>query len=466
MLTHDSGKLVDNLKLNHETIWKEVKESLVQELPSHAFSTWFEPILPIAINETELVLEVPNQFFFEWIESHYCTIIESRLKEKLQNNFSVKYTIAPTGTNGPTVDIENIDRDSKQILPQKKFKPPILNEHYMFSTYIEGANNQFAKAAALSVAEAPGVKAFNPLVVYGGVGLGKTHLLHAIGNHLLAQNKNINIICASSEKFTLDFISGIQKSKTIEFSRFYRQADVLLIDDIQFFQGKEQTQEQFFHTFNELYQSDKQIVLTADRYPGDMQGLEDRLLSRFHSGLAVDIQPPDFETRVAILLEKAEQNGLNLPYVMIEFMATHIKNNIRELESTIIRILAYSSLANKEIDEQLIKKVVKERLGKRFLAEIKLEDVVRKVSEATSISEREIVGTSRKKELVEARQIAAYLGRDILGASLSSIGIYFGGRDHTTILHACKNIEEKIKSEKRIRQLVESIKNELSATTM
>ena len=455
---------MDNPTLNHETIWKEVKEILLLELPSHAYNTWFEPILPIAVNDAELVLEVPNQFFFEWIESHYHGIIESAVKDRLKNDFSVKYTIAPVGTNEQAINFENIEKENTQ--EKNRFKTPVLNEHYTFSQYIEGANNQFAKAAALSVSESPGVKAFNPLVVYGGVGLGKTHLLHAIGNHLIANKENINIICASSEKFTLDFISGIQKSKTIEFSRFYRQADVLLIDDIQFFQGKEQTQEQFFHTFNELYQSDKQIVLTADRYPGDMQGLEDRLLSRFHSGLAVDIQPPDFETRVAILLEKAEQNGLSLPYAMIEFMATHITSNIRELESTIIRILAYSSLSNKEIDEQLVKKVVKERLGKRFFAEIRLEDIVNKVSEATLISERDIVGTSRKRELVEARQIAAYLGREILGASLSSIGIYFGGRDHTTILHACKNIEEKIKSERRIKQLVESIKNKISAATI
>ena len=452
---------MDNITLNHENIWKEVKNDLLQVLPAHAYSTWFEPILPIAINNTELVLEVPNQFFFEWIESHYRGIIESAVKERLQTDLSVKYTIAPTSLNGSAIISKNIGSDVPQ--EKRRFKPPILNEHYTFSTYIEGANNQFAKAAALSVAENPGEKAFNPLTIYGGVGLGKTHLLHAIGNQLLTQNKKYNIICASSEKFMLDFISGIQKSKTIEFSRFYRQADVLLIDDIQFFQGKEQTQEQFFHTFNELYQSKKQIVLTADRYPGDMKGLEDRLLSRFNSGLAVDIQPPDFETRVAILLEKAEQNGLDLPYNLIEFMATHIKNSIRELESTIIRILAYSSLSNKEIDERLVKKVVKERLGKRFLAEITLEDVVRRVSEVTLISNREIVGPSRKKELVEARQIAAYLGREILGSSLSSIGLFLGGRDHTTILHACKNIENKVNSEKRIKKLVDSIKNELSA---
>ena len=455
---------MDNVKINHEHVWIEVKESLSRELPSHAYSTWFEPILAIAINDTELVLEVPNQFFFEWIESHYHDTIESAVKERLQNDFSVKYTIAPSGINNSQVNLENIDIDQNQ--QRKKFKPPTLNEHYTFSKYIEGANNQFAKAAALSVAESPGEKTFNPLIVYGGVGLGKTHLLHAIGNHLLAKKDKFNIVSASSEKFMLDFISGIQKAKSIEFHRFYRQADVLLIDDIQFFQGKEQTQEQFFHTFNELYQSGKQIVLTADRYPGDMKGLDDRLLSRFNSGLAVDIQPPDFETRVAILLEKAEQNGLNLPYAMTEFMATHIKNNIRELESTIIRILAYSSLSNKEIDEKLVKKVVKERLGKRFLAEITLEDVVRRVSEVTTIAEKDIVGKSRKKELVEARQITAYLSREILGASLSSIGIYLGGRDHTTILHACKNIEAKIKSEKRMKHQVESIKNELSAAIL
>ena len=457
---------MDNLILNHENVWSDIKESLAIELPSNAYSTWFEPILPIAISDTELVLEVPNQFFFEWIESHYHEIIKTKVRDRLKDGYTVKYTIAPTDVI--KTDNNNVDKssDNSDLNRKKRFRQPVLNDSYTFSTYIEGANNQFAKAAAKSVAESPGEQNFNPLTVYGGVGLGKTHLLHAIGNHLLAKNKNINIVCASSEKFMLDFISGIQKSKTNDFSKFYRQADVLLIDDIQFFQGKEQTQEQFFHTFNHLHLQRKQIVLTSDRYPGDMKGLDDRLLSRFHSGLAVDIQPPDFETRVAILLEKAEQNGLALPYSLIEFMATHLNSNIRELESTIIRILASSSLLNKDIDENLVKRVVKERLGKRFLAEVTIEDIVRQVSDATSVSEKEIVGISRKRELVEARQISAYLAREVLGTSLSSIGLYLGGRDHTTILHACKNIEEKIKAEKRIKQIVGSIKKELSAATI
>lgn len=457
---------MDNLKLNYENIWSEVKDSLALELPAHAYSTWLEPISPIGINDKELVLEVPNQFFFEWIESHYRKIIDSKVKERLKDGFSVKYTIAPTDTEKPQISDELITKKSGDLEQGRRIRPPLLNENYTFSTYIEGTNNQFAKAAALSVAETPGEQTFNPLTVYGGVGLGKTHLLHAIGNHIIAQNKKINIICASSEKFMLDFISGIQKSRTNDFSKFYRKADILLIDDIQFFQGKEQTQEQFFHTFNDLYLQKKQIVLTSDKYPGDMKGLDERLLSRFHSGLAVDIQPPDFETRVAILLEKAEQNGLALPYSLIEFMATHIKSNIRELESTIIRILAYSSLSNQEIDEKLVKRIVKERLGKRFLAEVTIEDVVRQVSDVTSVSEMEIVGPNRKKELVEARQITAYLAREVLGKSLSSIGLYLGGRDHTTILHACNNINNKIKSDRRTKQIVDSIKKELSAATI
>jgi len=455
---------VENLKNNHESIWNTVKERLAVELPEHAYNTWLEPILPIALSDTELVLEVPNQFFFEWIESHYQKMIESKVKENAEGGLSVKYTIAPPDKEQNNV--QEIPLDKKESTNGKRFKQPLLNENYIFSTYIEGANNQFAKAAAQKVAESPGEQAFNPLTVYGGVGLGKTHLLHAIGNHLLSQKRNINIVCASSEKFMLDFISGIQKSRTNDFSKFYRQADILLIDDIQFFQGKEQTQEQFFHTFNDLYLQGKQIVLTSDQYPGDMRGLDERLLSRFHSGLAVDIQPPDFETRVAILLEKAEQNGLALPYALIEFMATHIKSNIRELESTIIRILAYSSLSNQEIDDKLVKRIVKERLGKRFLAEVTLEDVVRQVSDATTVPEKDIVGSSRKKELVEARQISAFLAREVLGKSLSSIGLYLGGRDHTTILHACNNIEDRIKNDKRIKQVVESIKKELSSATI
>ncbi len=312
------------------------------------------------------------------------------------------------------------------------------------------------------MSETPGQQSFNPLVIYGGVGMGKTHLLHAIGNKITEESPEKKVVCASSEKFTLDFISSIQKNRTVEFSKSYRIADVLLIDDIQFFQGKEQTQEQFFHTFNELFQSGKQIVMTADRYPGEMIGLQDRLLSRFKSGLSVDIQPPDFETRVAIVMEKAEVNGLKLPYDIIELIGTHIKKNVRDLESTIIRLLAHSSLSNREIDYGLAKKVIKERIGSSAISDLSIEDIIRRVSETTHIKEKEIVGASRKMEIAEARQISIYLCREILGTPLVSIGMHFGGRDHSTVLHACRVVENKTKKDQRISALVGELKNELS----
>ena len=292
--------------------------------------------------------------------------------------------------------------------------------------------------------------------------MGKTHLLHAIGNDLLEKTPTMKVVCASSEKFTIDFISSIQKNKTVEFSKSYRNADVLLIDDIQFFQGKEQTQEQFFHTFNELFQYNKQIVMTADRYPGEMAGLQDRLLSRFKSGLSVDIQPPDFETRVAIVMEKAEQNGLKLSYDIIELIGTHIKTNIRDLEGTIIRLLAHSSLTNCEIDYDLTKSVIKERLGSKAGSELTVEEIVKRVSETTKIKQKDIVGISRKMEIAEARQISIYLCREILGTPLVSIGMHFGGRDHSTVLHACRVIEKRTKKDERISNLVGGLKSELT----
>jgi chromosomal replication initiator protein len=305
-------------------------------------------------------------------------------------------------------------------------------------------------------------RSFNPLIIYGGVGLGKTHLIHAIGNRVFSENPTANVVLATSEKFTLDFVNSLRKNKTVEFAKQYRKADVLLIDDIQFFRGKEQTQEQFFHTFNELYQSGKQIVMTADRFPGEMQGLQDRLLSRFQSGLAVDIQPPDFEVRVAILMDKAEQNGVDLPYDIIEFIATHVKNNVRDLEGTIIRILAKSSLMNQDIDFDLVKEVVKERVGGQIMSSLSVEDVVRRVSDIFHIPEKTIVGKSRKMEIVEARQVAMYLCRSLIGDSLSNIGVCFGGRDHTTVIHAMRSIEKKKKNNKKLDKIITRIQQELN----
>ena len=446
--------------MNHLDVWKESKERIKKSQPQHAFSTWFEPIKSIGLSDDDLVLEVPNQFFFEWIQSHYKETIQNEVKRAGGYDLKIKYTVSPEGREekniNQKIDEENVWAGKRQI------KNKQLNEKYTLASFIEGTNNQFAKAAARNVAESPGKQAFNPLVIYGGVGMGKTHLLHAIGNRVFKEKREKRVVCASSEKFTLDFISSIQKNRTVDFSKSYRKADILLIDDVQFFQGKEQTQEQFFHTFNELFQAGKQIVMTADRYPGEMVGLQDRLLSRFSSGLSVDIQPPDFETRVAIVMEKAEQNGLKLSYDIIELIGTHIKKNVRELESTIIRLLAHASLSKKEIDFSLAKQVIKERLGSNIIYDITAEDIVRRVSETTHIKEKEIVGASRKMEIAEARQISIYLCREILGTPLVSIGMYFGGRDHSTIIHACRVMEDKTKKDQRIGRIVGELKRELS----
>jgi len=445
--------------MNHSKVWEESKARIKTSQPQHAYSTWFDPIRSIGLNENELVLEVPNQFFFEWIQSHYKETIKDEVEAVYRGQIKIKYTVSPEGRKSGT---HGLLSEQRSDIKQQDNRNKQLNQKYTLASFIEGSNNQFAKAAAINVSEAPGTQSFNPLVIYGGVGLGKTHLLHAIGNNVFQGQKNKRVVCASSEKFTLDFISSIQKNRTVEFSKAYRNADILLIDDVQFFQGKEQTQEQFFHTFNELFQAGKQIVMTADRYPGEMVGLQDRLLSRFSSGLSADIQPPDFETRVAIVMEKAEQNGLKLSYDIIEFIGTHIKNNVRELESTIIRLLAHSSLAKKEIDLRLAKKVVKERLGSKMIYDITTEDIVRRVSETTHIKEKEIVGSSRKMEIAEARQISIYLCRQILGTPFVSLGMFFGGRDHSTILHACRVMEDKTKKDQRVGRLVSELKRELS----
>ncbi|MBH08761.1 MAG: chromosomal replication initiator protein DnaA [Candidatus Marinimicrobia bacterium] len=441
--------------MSAEALWGSVERELSASLPAHAVSAWFDPIFPLALTENELVLQVPNRFFYEWIESHYKKSISKALSAVSNQNIKHRLVISSNEKDigGDGLVFETIKREP--VVPHG------LNKNYLFDSFIEGTNNQFAKTASETVADELAKQSFNPLIIYGGVGLGKTHLLHAIGNQVFKKTPSARVVLATSEKFTLDFVNSLRKNKTTEFAKQYRQADVLLIDDIQFFRGKEQTQEQFFHTFNELYQSGRQIVMTADRFPGEMKGLKDRLLSRFQSGLSVDIQPPDFEMRVAILLDKAEQNGVELNYDIIEFIATHVKNNIRDLEGTIIRILAKSSLMNRDIDFDLAKEAVRERVGKQISPTISVEDVVRRVSDLFRVKEKAIVGKSRKAEIVEARQVCMYLCRCLIGDSLSNIGVYFGGRDHTTVIHALQTVEKKKKKNKKLESAIGRIEQEL-----
>ena len=447
---------MDKIKNNVAAAWKSVCLELEKKLPGHAIHAWFDPIVAVDFQNKSFILEVPNQFSLEWIESHYKDEIKLSISALFSKQIQYQLLVAKEKRFN-----SNLTNSSEPALKTKIKRFNNLNNKYTFDNFIVGNNNEFAKTASESVSKNPGQQNFNPLIIYGGVGLGKTHLMHAIGNNSLKQNPSLNIVNITSEQFTLDFVNSLRKNRTIEFAQNYRSSDILLIDDIQFFRGKEQTQEQFFHTFNVLHQGGKQIVLTADKFPGEMKGLQSRLLSRFQSGLSVDVQPPNFEVRVAILLEKAEQNGLTLDYSTIEFIARHIKKNVRELEGTIIRLLAKSSLLNIEINNQLVTEVVKERVGGRIGNEISIENIVKKVSEISCVKEDDIVGKSRKMEIAEARQVSMFLCRDIMGTSLNNIGMFFGGRDHTTVLHALKTIGKKQSSNDRMKRMIISIKKDL-----
>ncbi len=448
---------MDKNNLNYQEFWSEVFGRLEKRLPAHAIQAWFNPIKPIGLKNNILTLVVPSRFFFEWIDSHYKNELNTAMSSVGNNKIEYQILIQKEKINTETTN----NKINNKLHRPKENSINRLNNQYTFENFIVGSNNEFAKTASESVANKPGDTKFNPLIIYGGVGLGKTHLMHAIGNRAVNNFPSFKIANITSEQFTLDFVNSLRKNKTIEFAKNYRTCDVLLIDDIQFFRGKEQTQEQFFHTFNVLYQSGKQIVLTTDKYPAEMRGLQTRLLSRFESGLSVDVQPPDFEMRVAILLEKAEQNGLVIDYEIIEFIATHIKNNIRDLEGTIIRILAKSSLMKREIDKNLVFEVIKERTGNKNFNETSIEEIVKMVSNVSNISEKQIVGKSRKMEIAEARQLSMYLCRNIIGVSLNNIGVYFGGRDHTTVMHAVKTINNRKQKDTRIEKIITTVRQEL-----
>lgn len=441
-------------------LWQTITDQVKSSVTEQAYATWFEPITPVSVDESSLVIQVPSQFYYEWIDSHYRQLILNSIKNAINRDLQIKYRI----------ELDSTESNERRFKPEEKsllFIPPNynkkaqLNKRYTFDFFVEGENNQLAKAATMSVAGSPGQTSFNPLLIYGGVGLGKTHLLQAIGNYVIQQNKITNIYYTTSERFTLDFISSIQNNKTAEFSAKCRNVDILLVDDIQFLQKKEQTQEQFFHTFNELYQQGKQVVLTSDRHPSELYGLKDRLISRFQSGLMVDIQPPNLETRIAILQMKAEEDGLDISYDILEFIATNVRNNIREMEGALIKLLAHSSLSHTDVTMELARQALQETLGKSLQSGITINDIIKSVSSYMNVSENRLISKGRKKEIAIARQIAMYLSREMVGSSLENIGLHFGGRDHTTVIHACRTVEKKIEEKQEFARQIHTIRNRM-----
>ncbi|MDP6569897.1 MAG: chromosomal replication initiator protein DnaA [Candidatus Marinimicrobia bacterium] len=445
--------------LTAEDLWGQCLLYIKDRIPDHAYQTWFDGIIAAGMSNEGITLQVPNQFHYEWLESKYRHLIDNALKECAAHPLVVNYSVV---ISDKTIDeIPKLIEKEKPIPPGYQRKSQ-LNSRYIFENFIEGKSNQFAKAAAISIADTPGQTPYNPLLIYSNPGLGKTHLLQAIGNKILKQNKNMHVVYLTSEKFMLNFISSIQKNRSTEFANNYRNVDMFLLDDVQFFQGKKETQEQFFHLFNDLYQKGRQVVLTTDRHPNDLKGLKERLVSRFQSGLIVDIQPPDLETRIAILMKKAEDDSLEIPYDVTEFIASAIKGDIRAMEGALVKLLALSSLRREDITMSLAQQVLTNIIGDHSLEDITIDKILKYVCRKMKISERQVMGKSRTMNIALARQLAMYLSKELTSASLANIGSHIGGRDHSTVIHACKNIDKKALAESDFKRKLEVMKNEIS----
>ncbi len=425
---------------------------LHDELTEVSYNTWIKSIKPLQIQGDTLVLEIPNQFNKNILENRYISILENSLSQVLKQNMTVKFIV----TGEKSEQNYNINNNKINFIDRAK-----LNPKYTFSEFVIGNSNRFAHAAALAVSEAP-AKAYNPLFIYGGVGLGKTHLMHAIGNFIQENNKNTKIVYVTSEKFTNELINSIKDDKNESFRNKYRTVDVLLVDDIQFIAGKERTQEEFFHTFNALYEDNKQIILSSDRPPKEIPTLEDRLRSRFECGLISDIQAPDYETRIAILRKKAELESTEIDNQIHEFIAQNVKSNIRELEGALTKIIAFANLSKTEITMQLAKEALKDIIKVNKPQQLNYETIKKVVAHYFNIKISDLNSKKRTRAITYPRQIAMYLCRELTDMSLPKIGEVFGGRDHTTVMHACEKIINDLKENdnlaEQINQLIEQIK--------
>ncbi len=447
--------------MSNQEYWEKFLTLVKEELSGQAYQTWFESINMLSLDKGEITIEVPNRFHYEWLDSKYSVLIKHCLKEAFGQKINVKYSVI-IDTKPPNVSSE-LDSTKKidDLIPRKYHRESQLNHRYTFKRFVEGRGNQFAKAAASSVADSPGQTPFNPLLIYSKPGLGKTHLLQAVGNHILKSSQNTRVVYVTSEKFMLDFISSIQNNKSTDFAKSYRNNDVLLLDDVQFFQTKEQTQEQFFHLFNDLFQQGKQIVLTTDRHPNELTQLKQRLVSRFQSGLIVDIQPPDLETRIAILMNKAKSESLDIPYEVTEFIASSITEDIRSMEGALVKLLALASLKKADITIELAREVIQDLVGKTAFSQLSLKRIAAIVAQSCNVTLKPVLGKSRKMELVNARHLAMFLCRELTSNSLISIGKFFGGRDHSTVIHACRAIEDRLQNDGAFERRVDTIKQQL-----
>jgi len=444
--------------MNTEETWTKTIEAIGAKVGGQTFDLWFRPIKLVQFQDQNIVLEVPNKFFKEWIEDHFPGIISDTIKEFVNKDVSVKFKVFDKKEDPVIKKIETKQENRRAKLASRGI---FLNPKFTFDTFVVGASNQFAHAASRAIADAPG-RAYNPLFIFGGVGLGKTHLMNAIGNKIIDQQNNVKLLYAPAEQFTNEFVYSMRNDKMDEFKAKYRNLDVLIIDDIQFIAGKSGTQEELFHTFNALYDTQKQIVFSSDRPPKDISPITERLRSRFSMGLIADIQLPDVETKMAILGKKSEMEGIELSEEVNFFLASKIKSNIRDLEACMIRLGAHSSLTGKVITVDMAKDVLKDMIYDEEKA-LTVEYVQKTVCEYFGLKVQDIKAKKRTREIAFPRQVAMYLSKFLTDASLNEIGKNFGGKDHSTVIHACKLIEERRKKdeefEKKIEYLIKKIKS-------
>lgn len=444
-------------------LWQKTLNIIKGEITEVSFNTWIKSVVPYTMSTDTIKLGVPNNFTKEILESRYKSLIENSINIITSKNYNIVFFII----SEEAAEIQSSDskkefqKASNNNAANRNDIYASLNPKYTFDSFVIGNSNRFAHAASLAVAESP-AKAYNPLFIYGGVGLGKTHLMHAIGHYILQNNPNSKVEYVSSEKFTNELINSIKDDKNVEFRNKYRNVDVLMIDDIQFIAGKERTQEEFFHTFNTLYESNKQIILSSDRPPKEIPTLEDRVRSRFEWGLIADIQPPDFETRIAILKKKADVENLNIPNEVMVYIANKIKSNIRELEGALIRIVAYSSLTNKEVTVDLASEALKDIISNKSSKQITIDLIQDVVSSYYNLRIDDFKSQRRTRNVAFPRQIAMYLCRKLTDMSLPKIGEEFGGRDHTTVIHAYEKISESLNDNDELQETINEITKKIN----
>ncbi|MBM4122795.1 MAG: chromosomal replication initiator protein DnaA [Nitrospira sp.] len=445
-----------------ETVWKNTLNYVEGKVSKQIFDTWFAPLHVQGVNDSCVRVAIPNKFFGEWLDKNHPGLLEEALATQGEGKLTISFIArepAPgrfTSPLGQAAGSGTANRAQQAVRSRRTLS---LNPKYTFKSFVVGASNQFAHAACRAVADAP-AKAYNPLFIYGGVGLGKTHLLNAIGNHV-AEQPDVKIAYVTTEQFTNEVINSIRYDKMVELRKKYRNIDMLLVDDVQFLAGKERTQEEFFHTFNTLYEAHKQIVLSSDRFPKDMPDMEERLRSRFEWGLIADLQPPDVETRIAILRKKSEDEGVRMPDDVVQFLAVNMKNNIRELEGSLVRLGAYSSLTGQTITMDMAKNVLRDIIGEKKKI-IAMDDIEEAVATRFHVKIADLKSRRRSKTLVYPRQIAMYLCRELTSSSFPEIGRQFGGKDHTTIIHACKQITKALEKDNTLKATLESLKAQIT----